>query len=129
TDELVEQLTALWKDGSMSCSMIGQVMGISRNAVIGKVHRLKLPGRVKSFRPRISKQRERTARQRFRIRPEGGRMPRQVTPTIAPEPVVFTASTWQPIPGIVPVTLADLPAGACKWPVGDLYAPASETRF
>ena len=47
TDERIELLRALWADG-MSCSRIAGELGggISRNAVIGKVHRLKLPARA-----------------------------------------------------------------------------------
>lgn len=40
----VARLTELWNAG-ISASMIGQELGVSRNAVIGKVRRLKLPWR------------------------------------------------------------------------------------
>lgn len=44
----VERLTALWAEGK-SCSEIAEIMGlVSRSAVIGKVHRLKLPRRARS---------------------------------------------------------------------------------
>jgi GcrA cell cycle regulator len=42
TDERVEDLTRLWADGH-STTRIGLALGMSRNAVIGKIHRLKLP--------------------------------------------------------------------------------------
>ena len=44
TDERLKTLRALWKDG-FSVNEIGRRMGVSKNAVVGKVHRLKLPGR------------------------------------------------------------------------------------
>ena len=44
TDERLKTLRALWKDG-LSVNEIGRRMGISKNSVVGKVHRLKLPGR------------------------------------------------------------------------------------
>ena len=45
TEERVEQLTALWGSGK-SASEIAQILGgITRNAVIGKAHRLGLSGR------------------------------------------------------------------------------------
>ena len=48
TDERVELLRKLWADG-LSASMIAvELGGITRNAVIGKVHRLGLSGRAKS---------------------------------------------------------------------------------
>ena len=49
TDERVELLSRLWLDGR-SASQIAAALGagLTRNAVIGKVHRLGLAGRVKS---------------------------------------------------------------------------------
>jgi GcrA cell cycle regulator len=42
TPERVEQLKRMLSEGH-SCSVIGNVMGASRNAIIGKIHRLDLP--------------------------------------------------------------------------------------
>lgn len=44
TDELISDLRLLWNKGH-SASLIGKTLGISKNQVIGKVHRLKLPPR------------------------------------------------------------------------------------
>ncbi len=46
--ERTERLKQLWRAG-LSASQIGKQLGISREAVIGKVHRLKLPGRNQAF--------------------------------------------------------------------------------
>ena len=46
TDERVEQLKKLWADGLSASQIAAQIGGVTRNAVIGKVHRLKLSGRV-----------------------------------------------------------------------------------
>ena len=48
TDERVELLKKLWMEG-LSASQIAGILGegVTRNAVIGKVHRLKLSGRAK----------------------------------------------------------------------------------
>jgi hypothetical protein len=48
TDERVEKLKKLWADGLSASQIAAQLGGVSRNAVIGKVHRLNLPGRAKS---------------------------------------------------------------------------------
>jgi len=52
TDERVELLKKLWLEG-LSASQIAGVLGdgVTRNAVIGKVHRLKLSGRAKPASP------------------------------------------------------------------------------
>ena len=49
TDDRIELLRKLWQDG-LSASTIAREMGgaITRNAVIGKVHRMGLAGRAKS---------------------------------------------------------------------------------
>jgi len=57
TDERVELLKKLWMDGLSASQIAGELgEGVTRNAVIGKVHRLKLSGRAKpatsSSRPR-----------------------------------------------------------------------------
>lgn len=44
TDALVEQLTALWQQG-LSTAAIGRKLGVSKNAVVGKVKRLLLTPR------------------------------------------------------------------------------------
>jgi GcrA cell cycle regulator len=44
TDERIAELTRLWQAGH-SASEIGKRLGVSKNAVVGKAHRLKLPGR------------------------------------------------------------------------------------
>ena len=48
TDERVELLKKLWADGLSASQIAGELGGITRNAVIGKVHRLGLSGRAKA---------------------------------------------------------------------------------
>lgn len=48
TCERVELLKKLWNEGLSASQIAAQLGGVSRNAVIGKVHRLKLPGRGKT---------------------------------------------------------------------------------
>lgn len=48
TDERVELLKKLWGEGLSASQIARQLGGVTRNAVIGKVHRLKLSGRAKS---------------------------------------------------------------------------------
>ncbi len=49
TDEVIERLKALWLEGH-STAEIGRRMGISKNAVVGKAHRLNLAGRPSPIR-------------------------------------------------------------------------------
>lgn len=49
TDELVGEMKRLLKDG-LSCTQVGARIGCSRNAIIGKVHRIECATKEKWFR-------------------------------------------------------------------------------
>src|SRR4249920_3085398 len=70
TDESVELLKKLWADGLSASQIASQLGGVTRNAVIGKVHRLNLSGRAK---PASSPARPRKARPTTPHRPSGAR--------------------------------------------------------
>lgn len=44
TDEMVDDLRTMWKQG-MTTAEIGKKLGVSKNSIVGKVHRLGLSGR------------------------------------------------------------------------------------
>jgi GcrA cell cycle regulator len=61
TDERVELLKKFWSEGLSASQIAGRLVGVTRNGVIGKVHRLGLSGRaptsrLKSHRPRVRSQ-------------------------------------------------------------------------
>ena len=49
TDDTIRELRQLWSEGH-STAEIGRRMGISKNAVVGKAHRLDLPARPSPIR-------------------------------------------------------------------------------
>ncbi|MFT8895676.1 MAG: GcrA family cell cycle regulator [Acetobacter sp.] len=49
TDETIARLKALWQEG-LSTAEIGRQLGITKNAVVGKAHRLGLPARPSPIR-------------------------------------------------------------------------------
>ena len=54
-DERLENLKKLWAEG-LSISQIGEALGVSRNAIAGKAHRMGLPKRPSPIsRPKIDK--------------------------------------------------------------------------
>jgi GcrA cell cycle regulator len=109
TDERVELLKKLWLDGLSASQIAKQLGGVTRNAVIGKVHRLGLSGRAAPSQP---------ARPAFKAprppRPAHTPAPRRVeAPQAAqPAPVFYVEE-----PGSA--TVLTLGAHMCKWPIGD----------
>lgn len=128
TDERVELLRKLWLEG-LSASQIARELanGITRNAVIGKVHRLGLSGRVKTASPVSSRPRSKTMRTTHR-RPSlpsiRGNTALAIRPQMmeAPEPIEEIV-----IPISQMVTIMELKEAMCRWPVGD--PTTAEFRF
>ena len=56
TEERVELLKKLWVEGLSASQIAGRLGGVTRNAVIGKVHRLGLSGRATSSRSSAPRQ-------------------------------------------------------------------------
>lgn len=122
TDERVELLKKLWSDGLSASQIAGELGGITRNAVIGKVHRLGLSGRAKS--PSSSSPRPRKAR-------SGGHMLRVQRPQMRGNTALAYDYEPEPEPEMleIPVeqrkTLLQLNENTCRWPIGD----PSSTEF
>ena len=55
TDKQIAKLTKLWNEG-FPTTEIGKKLGISKNAVVGKAHRLGLPARVSPIRGKAAKE-------------------------------------------------------------------------
>lgn len=112
TDERVTTLKKLWLEGLSASQIAKQLGGVTRNAVIGKVHRLGLSGRAAPSQP---------TRTTFKA-------PRPARPVSAPAPRRVEAASHAPQPqprAIVydespgSATVLTLGAHMCKWPIGD----------
>ncbi len=120
TDERTEQLKVLWADGQ-SCSQIAAEMGgITRNAVIGKVHRLCLAKRLaKDLKPTQRRHREpREYVKAVRVRPSAHNV---LFPVI--EVVDVPVPDDMEIPIEQRKTLVEIENHHCHWPVGDPCKP------
>lgn len=127
TEERIAQLTKLWTDGK-SCSVIAGIMGggISRNSVIGKVNRLKLPPRLVlayHHSPRGDRipppPRPQSRSNMLKVVRAKRAQPKTKPPEFNPSPEDIAIGAWEPIQGSAPVTFMDLGAGMCRWPIGD----------
>lgn len=135
TDERVETLKTLWAEGQ-SASQIAKVLGgVTRNAVIGKVHRLGLASRTAS-KPEPAKAAKDApapkAKQKAAEKVEPATPKEKPKPVTAHKPPVVTSTfPHPPAPSEPLVDLADVDAAAkqlsllelnertCKWPIGD----------
>jgi GcrA cell cycle regulator len=115
-EETIGKLRALWAEG-LSTAEIGRRMGVSKNAVVGKAHRLNLPSRPSPIR----RDGERTPRRRLPRRVQGPTLP-------------ALSASFPPMPQDAPRAVAERPApvlravspprpGArvtpCCWPIGE----------
>ena len=116
----VAALKALWADGH-STTEIGRRLGVSKNAVIGKVHRLDLPGRPSPIRRGGTKRR----RPRRMPRATGPTLPPLASlqqPTTPPQPSIAQCATEAPDMSTAPARephATRLVNGRCCWPIGE----------
>jgi len=119
TEEAVARLRALWAEGH-STAEIGRRMGTSKNAIVGKAHRLHLPPRASPIREKGTgtPRRPRTPRVRGVSLPPpaaaSGSVPSSRTPSAparpsAPAPEPQPATVFKPLAARHP----------CCWPIGE----------
>jgi GcrA cell cycle regulator len=130
TEDRVELLKKLWTEGLSASQIAGRLgNGVTRNAVIGKVHRLNLSGRAPQ--PRTAAPRPRRAREPSAPgRPMPSMHSSAGATALKPMARAEIVPRPMPIPEPAPLRLVDLPKGGrvtilhlsdktCKWPIGD----------
>ena len=104
SDDRVEQLKTLWTEG-LSASQIARALGgVTRNAVIGKVHRLGLAGRASPSR---------SDRPRLPMAPKAPSVRSHVpaVPVVEEDPLQLADGSHATV-----LTISDR---MCRWPIGD----------
>ncbi|MDE0750766.1 MAG: GcrA cell cycle regulator [Planktomarina sp.] len=143
TDERVDVLKKMWGEGQSASVIAKELGGVTRNAVIGKVHRLGLSNRVTST----------TAKPTAKDKAKAGMKAKPAVPAAPPKPISAPETVritppavrkiipaGQPLPPqpsaneISPealakvsevektakrISLMELTEKTCKWPVGD----------
>ncbi|MDA7423713.1 GcrA family cell cycle regulator [Thalassococcus lentus] len=153
TDERVELLKKMWSEGQSASQIAKELGGVTRNAVIGKVHRLGLSNRAGGGGSSKA-----DAKPKAEAKPKAKAQPKQpaaapqpkTEPAVKPVPASASPARKQIIPAGQPlppqpsaneispealakvnevekkakkISLMELTERTCKWPVGD---PATE---
>ena len=126
TVERVELLKKLWAEGLSASQIAGRLGGVTRNAVIGKVHRLGLAGRATSSRSSAPRPR------RTHV-PRANRAPSLMFGTrgnTALKPQYEAKQDAEPAPLVelvIPLneraSIMTLKESMCRWPIGDPAEP------
>ena len=146
TDERVELLKKRWGDGQSASQIAKELGGVTRNAVIGKVHRLGLSNRATTSSTKPATASKADAKPTQEPKPKAASKPETAAKPAAAEPVApipmrkAIIPAGQPLPPqpsaneISPEALAkvsevekkakrlsllELTERTCKWPVGD----------
>ncbi|SFG92354.1 GcrA family cell cycle regulator [Methylobacterium gossipiicola] len=138
SDERVDLLRRLWQEGLSASRIATQLGGVSRNAVIGKIHRLGLSGRgAKGVEAPAGDEVRKAARAVeapaavtetspaatairetgtvVQLQPAQPPAPEAPVSAAEPEPLALTTSRR--------VTIMDLRESMCRWPLGDPTKP------
>ncbi len=106
TEEKVEKLKELWGKGNTASQIAEIIGGISRNAVIGKAHRLNLSAKIKT--------RSATSTQNFESS-EGERITKNRKVRKSKFKSLIIEKDFEPEN---PKQLEELDENSCKWPIG-----------
>ena len=106
TDEKVEKLKELWGKGNTASQIAEIIGGISRNAVIGKAHRLNLSAKIKTRTATNNKNFENNFKEN-KIKIKKGRRSKFQS--------LIIEKDFEPEN---PKQLEELDENLCKWPIG-----------
>ena len=106
TDEKVTKLKELWGKGNTASQIAEIIGGISRNAVIGKAHRLNLSAKIKTRTATSSKNFD-TSKEENNFKSKRGRKSKFQS--------LIIEKDFEPEN---PKQLEELDENTCKWPIG-----------
>ena len=131
SEDRVSTLKQLWADGLSASQIAARLgMGVTRNAVIGKVHRLNLAGRATPQRAAQPRTPRKASREPSAPGARAPSMPTAGATALKPFAQVNAAPRAMTLPEPKPLRLVDsardgrvtilhLTEKTCKWPIGD----------
>jgi GcrA cell cycle regulator len=127
SDDRVEQLKKFWEAGLSASQIAAELGNVTRNAVIGKVHRLGLSGRAKSPSSAAPRPRKpRPAQHMMRVSRPSSRgntaLAHAFEVELEPDPITYD----NVVPMSQRLSLLELNEATCHWPIGD---PSSSEFF
>lgn len=115
----IEQLKKLWSEGLSASQIAGELGGVTRNAVIGKVHRLGLSGRAKSKPAAVARPRQKVVKAPVRTTQVVTRGNLAMVELVDATPVEMPQRENVVVPMSRKISIMELREGVCRWPIGD----------
>ena len=114
TDEKVEQLRQLWAQG-LTANEIAKKLDVTKNAIVGKVHRLCLTARPSPIKFKNQEQQVENAEQPAAVETEREEQEIEVAEEVAVVPQTAVKSEKEH----TNIKLVNLDSHTCRWPIGD----------
>jgi len=99
TEEVINQLKQMWNEGK-STGEIGKILGVSKNAVVGKAHRLGLESRPSPIKRSENIENGESKKKETKPKPKKAAEPKKEKKKEG-------------------VSLLELTSSSCRWPIGD----------
>jgi GcrA cell cycle regulator len=120
TDDRVELLKKLWSEGLSASQIAGRLGSVTRNAVIGKVHRLGLSGRATTSRMKTHRPRARMANPKRVVKPRFATSGNPAVRALYGDGDVYVPPAEELIiPLAERKSIQTLTECSCRWPIGD----------
>lgn len=125
SDERIERMKKLWVEGLSASQIASELGGVTRNAVIGKIHRLGVTKRLDPMRQPRSAKVKHEQRNIEPLKPvarklRGDGFKTTTIPLRLAAPVVaYVPAKEVIIPVSRNVSIMELRDGVCRWPLGD----------
>jgi GcrA cell cycle regulator len=116
TDERIEKLTKMWEGGATASQIAEELGGVSRNAVIGKAHRLGLKARPSPVKANDKPARQAAAAKKTEAAPPRAAQPAPAAPPRAPAPAPAAPAPQPPRAAAAPATPPVAPKPASDQP-------------